>query len=397
MYSTLLLEDAAFDVKSMLSLSNSTSMFVTGILIGLQPSNKIDSIGALGSATGSAVGTAGTHIALSRLEKKFRSTLNPIINKFALPADKALEMLKKGSFVKPKSKFFNIILYTLSFLFLLLGFTVVKLVLLYLGKEQKAEVFKQYKKFLLTILFAFAVAIIVTSFITFIVKVVSVRLDLNKDYTKDKVLQAVVKAYKLVAAKYPEFAKVPLYYVKFPSAMPNAFASLPLANRNILIVPSDYSSNLTDNELVAIYLHEIGHLLNITSMSTLTILISNVMNIIMRFFTRVSKSQILAGISSDILDRFLASVAAFNREIIADTFAASMGYGKYLITGLEKLINGFSSYEDDFMGFAAHFLTHPDLDKRREYIIHIMKHYTDDAFHKTTSILKRYTDDASHK
>jgi Zn-dependent protease with chaperone function len=307
-------------------------------------------------------------------------------------------MLKKGSFVKPKSKFFNIILYALSFLFLLLGFTVVKLVLLYLGKEQKAEVFKQYKKFLLTILLAFAVAIIVTSFIIFIVKAVSVRLDLNKDYADEaRPIQAIVKAARLVAAKYPAFAKVPLYYVKFPSEMYDAFASLPLANRNILIVPSAYSFNLTDNELVAIYLHEIGHLLNITSMSTLTILISNVMNVIMRFFTKVSKSQILAGISSDILDRFLASVAAFNREIIADTFAASMGYGKHLITSLEKLINGYSTYKGDFTGFAAHFLDHPDLEKRKEYIIHIMKHYTDDAFHKTANIIKRYTDDTSRK
>jgi Zn-dependent protease with chaperone function len=369
----------------MLSFSNSAAMFVTGILIGLQSSRKVGPINALGSAAG----TAGTHVTLTVLEHKFLSTLSPIINKFALPADKALEMLKKGSFVKPKSKFFNIILYVLSFLFLLLGFTVVKLVLLYLGKEQKAEVFKQYKKFLLTILLAFAVAIIASSIIMFMVKSASVRLDLNKDYAdEDRPVQAIVRAGKLVAAKYPEFAKVPLYYVKFPSVMYNAFASLPLANRNILIVPTDYSSNLTDDELVAIYLHEIGHLLNITSMSTLTILISNVMNVIMRFFTKVSKAQILAGISSDILDRFLASVAAFNREIIADTFVASMGYGKHLITSLEKLINGYSTYKDDFTGFAAHFLDHPDLEKRKEYIIHIMKHYTDDAFHKTTSILK---------
>jgi Zn-dependent protease with chaperone function len=185
---------------------------------------------------------------------------------------------------------------------------------------------------------------------------------------------AVAKAWKLVASKYPEFGKKPIYAALAPNH--DGFACVKFHDRNIILIPTTFTGSLTEHELVAFYLHELGHLINMRSASIICDTIASYTVLWVRLLTQISWASIVTEIGGDILDRFFASVASFNQEITADMFAASFGYGAALKSGLKKVIPMEEDEREAPSGkSSAGFLTHPLIKKRLADLDYAIKKY----------------------
>jgi hypothetical protein len=166
MYSALLLEDFWSNVKSQIQFNKPVSTFIAGMIAGLHvpgknPANSpLAKIGLmLGSGTAKYVSHKKFTAMLDQIEVEFHRTFAPIVSKFTTPIDKVVRTIKDGSVVGPNSKLYSVIQFAATFLFLFLGFTTTKVILLLLGKENKKDVLKQYKRFALIVLLSFMIAI----------------------------------------------------------------------------------------------------------------------------------------------------------------------------------------------------------------------------------------------
>jgi len=390
MYSVILLEDFVTSLRRYIAYNKPTSTFIAGLLTGLYSVSYRTVIhkGLLAK---------GIFDLFNHLEDKYEHKLEPIVNKFAIPIDKAVESIKDGSFIAPTSKFYDIIQSIVTILLLFLGFAIGKIITILLGKEKKEGLLKQYKKFIRNNLITFVLVFIAMQAIKpWIPRVVFG--DLHKiDFTAfknsdNKIKNAVAKVYDLVVAKYPKFAKVPLYYVDENNKY--AFYASKLSDKSIIGMPKKLEIPLTEDELVAIYLHEFGHLLNMFSTSPVTFLVIHYVVLRVQLFTRISEVQLVTELGSNIIDRFLNSVASFNQEIVADTFAASMGYSKQLKSALQKLVasmdGSISTTGDQTNAFIHRFLSHPDTDRRIKTIESLEKYYqqqTNELVQKSTEVI----------
>jgi Zn-dependent protease with chaperone function len=193
-----------------------------------------------------------------------------------------------------------------------------------------------------------------------------------------KLRRAVAKAYELVVARYPQVAKVPLYYEI--SSFDDEYA-MKYNDKNILGVPAEYFPHVTEEEYVAVYLHEFGHLLNVHSHSLVNFVPVLSMTMWMYSFTKLTWASALVEFASGIMDQFLASVASFNQEIAADTFAASFGYGPQLISALRKISRFYEPTDADWKEAHKRLLSHPARKERfakiKQAIVSYYKEQTD--------------------
>jgi len=392
MYSTLLLEDFTEGLKHFVAYNKPTSTFIAGLLAGLYSASYRTVIhkGLLAK---------GILDLFNYLQDKYERNLEPIVNKFTIPIDKAAESIKDGSFIAPTSKFYDIIQSIVTILLLFLGFAIGKIIAILLGKEKKESLLKQYKKFIRNNLITFVLVFIAMQ----VIKPWMPRAvfgDLHKiDFTAfknsdNKIENAVAKVYDLVVAKYPKFAKVPVYYAIVDNPNSFGFYAAKLSDKSVIGMPKKLEISLTEDELVAIYLHEFGHLLNMFSTSLPTMAIVRYVVLRVQLFTRISEVQLVTELGSDIIDRFLKSVASFNQEIVADTFAVSMGYSKQLKSALQKLVDSIrgsaSTTSDHTNAFIQGFLSHPSVDRRFKNIESLEKYYqqqTNELVQKSTEVI----------
>jgi Zn-dependent protease with chaperone function len=395
MYSTLLLEDFITSLKRRMILTAPISTFVTGFFIGMDTAIKSNKSKKSMAKKATSIILFLLTISMERLQQIFYQTLAPIIDKFTLPIDKVVKSIKDKSFLAPNSRFYDIIALALSFLFLVLGFTLANLVLLKLKIIALSQSYQKYKHFLWAILKAYGIALAVD----IAVDLLSSPINYGKIFKFDvetlkkspnRAKQAAAKAYELVASKYPQITKVPTYYISNFMASAGFFC-IKYPNKNYVGIPKEFIAALTDNELVAIYLHEFGHLLNVPSASigayyTTVVLTYKIQNLA----HSTSTIKEIVEFTSLILDHFMASVASFNQEIYADTFAVSMGYGRYLSSALQKLEKHFRT-DEDVAAFVHRIVTHPQTNKRVENIEkaeQYFKQQTNELFEKSTEIIK---------
>jgi Zn-dependent protease with chaperone function len=105
-----------------------------------------------------------------------------------------------------------------------------------------------------------------------------------------------------------------------------------------------WSSLFTTKEIIAVLLHEIGHALTISRVSTFTYLLYS--TIVSLFQATISESQTkLRFLHTMLIDFAYGLLIAFRNmrnEIYADSFAVSCGYGEYLKKALIRLTNIYS-------------------------------------------------------
>ena len=384
MYSTLLLEDFTTSLKRYIAQNNPVSTFIVGLLAGIYGSQYSQfNLKRLSNYLISKL--------LNIVEESNYDKFAVIINKFTTPIDKVVKSIKDKSFIAPSSKFYDIIQIAISLLLLFLGFAIGEMiVVLRDGKKEGPR--RQCKGFikvvLITFVIIFSILYLLKSPIIFFTYGDYHKISFTTfKNSKNKIKQAVVKAYELVVTKYPEFATVPLYYVAESDTY--GFYCVKLTDKSLLGIPNKLVLPLTEDELVAIYLHEFGHLLNVHSRSPIPLLALYLIEARIRLLTKLSGTRIIAEIGGNIIDRFFASVASFNQEIYADVFATSMGYGRQLKSALQKLENSMSTNQTNL--FAHRFLTHPTVGKRVDYIEQAEKHFkqeTNELFEKSTEIIK---------
>ena len=382
MYSTLLLEDFWSGLKNSIQSNNPVSTFIVGMIAGLYvPKKSHSKLKKLKNGVTIGGKLISQRFLLELFDKymlKFRTIFSPIITKFTAPIDKVVKSLENNTFVTPHSKFFDIIQYAITFFFLFLGFTTTKVILLLLGKEKKENLFKQYKKFITTIVIALFLSLIIGLIHSF-GRPKLYKLDIDEfKRSPYKLRRAVAKAYELVASKYPQITKVPLYYEI--SSFDDEYA-IKYNGKNVLGVPEKYPAYVTEEEYVAVYLHEFGHLLNIRSISWVNAIVIEFITIWMSSFTKLTWASTLVEFASEIIDQFLASVASFNQEIAADTFAASFGYGPQLISALRKISRSYEPTETDYQEARSGLLSHPTRKERfariKQAIVNYYKEQTE--------------------
>jgi Zn-dependent protease with chaperone function len=377
MYSALLLEDFWSGLKNSIQSSNPVSTFIVGMLAGLYvPKKSHSKLEKLKNGVIIGGKLISQRLLLELFDKhlrKFRTIFSPIIAKFTTPIAKVVKSLENNTFVTPHSKFFDIIQYAITFLFLFLGFTTTKVILLLLGKEKKENLFEQYKKFITTIVIALFLSLIM-GLINSFDKSKLHKLDIDEfKRSPYKLRRAVAKAYELVASRYPQITKVPLYYEI--SSFDDEYA-IKYNGKNVLGVPAEYPTHVTEEEYVAVYLHEFGHLLNIRSLSTVHFATVTFITLWMRSFTKLTWASALMEFAGEIIDQFLASVTSFNQEIAADTFAASFGYGPQLISALRKISRSYEFTEADWKEtLKSKLLSHPARKERFAKIKYAIVNY----------------------
>ena len=168
--------------------------------------------------------------------------------------------------------------------------------------------------------------------------------------SKSKILNAVSDAFRIALSKVPELHnyKLRLMLVKLNSKTDlNAFY-MPLGRSDTLtfgILGTNFWSRLfTTKEIIAVLLHEIGHALTISRVSTFTYLLYS--TIVSLFQATISESQTkLRFLHTMLIDFVYGLLIAFRNmrnEIYADSFAVSCGYGEYLKKALIRLTNIYS-------------------------------------------------------
>jgi Zn-dependent protease with chaperone function len=388
MYSTILLEDFTSSLKSRLLFGNPVTAFVIGLTASLSVITHDSTISQFVKIAVRSIPPIG----ITMLERKYNSKLSPIINRFTTPIDKVVKSIKDGSFVTPNSKFFDIIQIGVTLLLLLLGFTIGTLILFKLRIIQKRAIYIMYKNYLYNMMFALTIAVVIgitKGYATMHSFGELQKVDIDKfKVSKNRAKRAVAKTYELVGAKYPKFTAVPLYYLFSNIAFD--FWAMKAHSKNIVGIPREPLQSLTDDELVAIYLHEFGHLLNMASISLECIYIVQFLFVGIRFST-TTWAGILAEIGGTLFDEFNASVASFNREIMADAFAVSMGYDKQLKSALQKVEAALHSKDDEELSSSSPgFLTHPQTNERIENIektAQYFKQQTNELFKASTEIV----------
>jgi len=168
--------------------------------------------------------------------------------------------------------------------------------------------------------------------------------------SKSKILNAVSDAFRIALSKVPELHnyKLRLMLVKLNSKTDlNAFY-MPLGRSDTLtfgILGTNFWSSLfTTKEIIAVLLHEIGHALTISRVSTFTYLLYS--TIVSLFQTTISEARTkLSTLHTILIDFAYGLLIAFRNmrnEIYADSFAVSCGYGEYLKKALIRLTNIYS-------------------------------------------------------
>jgi len=391
MYSSVLLEDFA-SLKKKVLLTQPVSAFLVGLLAGFRSSSSSPSI----TVTGIKI-PVGLHIKalaaglLNASERTLVKQLSPIINKFTTPVDKVVEELKDSSFVKPNSKLFDIIRYATTIVLLFLGYTISQLILLLFDKDYKKEnLFNNLKAFIKNLLTTFIIVLVLLiPNLIFSGKFIKFNYDEFRT-SDDKIKQAAAKAYDLTINRYPKFANVPLYY-KMTKSNTAGFFCMKLTSKNIIGIPKTLTLPLTDDELVALYLHEFGYLLHGYSYSMINSYVIGALFYSIKNFSQATWTQIVASIGSDLLDRFYEAVTLYNQEIYADTFAVSMGYGSQLKSALQKLKPSKSTLKSTLFDVKHNLLIHPVTDERLKHIEQAEKYYQqqiNELIQKTTEIVK---------
>jgi Zn-dependent protease with chaperone function len=392
MYSTLLLEDFA-SLKKKVLLTQPVSAFLMGLLAGFRSSSSLPSITVAGIKI-----SMGTYIKswvallLNVSERTLVKQLSPIINKFTTPVDKVVEELKDSSFVKPNSKLFDVIRYATAIVLVFLGYTISQLTLLLLDKDyKKKNLFNNLKAFIKNLLTTF---IIVLAFwspeLLFSGKLIKFNYDEFRT-SDDKIKQAIAKAYDLTINRYPKFANVPLYYKITKSNTVGLFC-MKLTSKNVIGIPKTLTLPLTDDELVALYLHEFGYLLHGYSYSILNSYVIGALFYSIKDFSQATWAKILVSIVGDLLDRFYEAVTLYNQEIYADTFAVSMGYGSQLRSALQKLKPSKLTVKSTLFDVKHNLLIHPVTGERLAHIEQAEKYYqqqTNELIQKTTEIVNK--------
>jgi len=379
-------------LKRYITYNNPVSTFIAGLLAGLYTPQRLRYLIAIPKGIGSYI----TSQLLDAIEETYYDKFVIIINKFTSPIDTVVKSIKDKSFIAPNSKFYDIIQTGVTLLLLFLGFAIGKIIAVLRDTEKKENLFKQYKKFikvnLITFVLIFGIAFFMRSYLSHVIYGEYHKIDFSAFKDSDnKIKRVVAKVYDLVVTKYPEFAKVPLYYIDENDTF--GFYAIKLTNKSIIGIPKKLITPLTEDDLIAIYLHEFGHLLNVPSHSAITLLALSVVVTRVRLLTRISRVQLVTTLGSDIIDRFFASVASFNKEIIADTFTVSMGYGPQLKLALQKLERACacdSTTIDPTNLFIHRFLSHPIIDNRVDYMEQAEKHFkqeTSELIQKSTEMI----------
>jgi len=391
-YSAILLEDFVTGLRRNIAINDSVSTFIAGLLAGVYGAQKPI------IATAAYKGVANFGSLFDLIEGLGYKKFSAVITKFTMPIDKVVKSIKDGSFIAPSSKFYDIIQIGVTLLLLFLGFIIGKLISFRLSKEKQSNLVKQFKRYLIVNIISFVVIFIITSLYMPTLRRAWLGGELQKiDFSTFKdsdniIKRAVAKAYDLVITKYPEFAKVPLYYVAEDDVY--GFYCIKYTDKSVLGIPYRLEPPLTEDELIAIYLHEFGHLLNVDSGSSTAAIIVSFVVLRVRMFTKMTNLQLATELGSIIIDRFFAAVASFNQEITADVFAASMGYGSQLRSALRKLeasMKGSTATTDQTSAFIHKFLSHPQTNKRVDYIEQAENHFkqqTNELVQKSTEVVK---------
>jgi Zn-dependent protease with chaperone function len=389
MYNSLLLEDFQLSLKRYIAYNRPVSTFLAGVLAGLYT---LDENNMLFNAIRSGV----SHYVIDYLDDHLADKIEPIINKFTTPVKTVVERIKDGSFLTPNTKLFDIIQYGVTFLLLSLGFVVGRATLLSLGIEKKQSLWKSYTKFVLIILSAFAVIVsLIKTTEAGDPTILPRKFNLEGfKHSKSRIKRAYAAAYEIVAAKYPQITKIPLYYVNNDLELYGLYYDK-WHDKNIIGIPNEQLEIFSDHELIGAFIHELGHLLELRSESPQTERFIIFMLTIIRAITETSWAKSITSIGADILDRFFASLSYFNQEIFADVFAASFGYGPYLRSFLRKFmehdISEIIKGDIDSTYKVRHgFLSHPNNTHRIEYIAQAEKYFkkeTEELLRRTTQVV----------
>jgi hypothetical protein len=393
-YSALLVEDFITGLRRNIEVNKPASTFIIGVLISLyEPTTK--------NLLGKTIRSVGAHHIIAYLEDRLYHDIEPIINNFVQPVEKAIDTIIDGSFITPNSKFYDIIQFGVTFLLLSLGFVIGKLIATRFGNERKENLFKQYKKFVTIILAAFVIASAImlypdqgdapTNPREFDDEALK-----NFKVSKNRNKRAFAKAYELVVAKYPQLKKVPLYYTN-NDLDDMGYDYDKRHNRNIMGIPKVASPSFTDDELVAGYIHELGHLLGMRPWSPFTESVINLLVMVVRSITESSYTKTVVGVGAHILDNFFRSVSFFNDEMFADVFTVPFGYGEATKSFLRKYFTyNHVTYPGDVesvIGKLKHeFISHSNNNKRIEYIERAERYYKqrmEELAQKTTDVIKK--------
>ncbi len=231
-------------------------------------------------------------------------------------------------------------------------------------------------------------------FLMSIIKQLESTSELNKNITnlkpqtidellssKDNIEVALGKALTIASTKYAKQLnayKIKYYRAQYRTekdAVLYAYMSVKSMNSLIFIGPEKTVDSLSEDEIIAIWLHEIGHSLSISQVALSTFLVVNLIAIISSVLdsTRGSILSTTHLILKDIIQDISTSMNSLQAEQIADTFVAQFGYASDLRNALTKAFSQTKTNSNKVSISARNSLllkitTHPDIESRVEYL-----------------------------
>jgi Zn-dependent protease with chaperone function len=152
--------------------------------------------------------------------------------------------------------------------------------------------------------------------------------------SNDPVQRALARAYDLTKTAVPEFANRKVYVGASDGGPLNAFCMSQKSIYIHILNISAWRRHFTEEELTAVFLHELGHAVTLGGYSLMGDILYGTVSMSADFFY---KTDALHSIGFHLINGLRRGFASLRKEVLADSFAVRFDYGPHLQSALRKI------------------------------------------------------------
>ncbi|MEM3860370.1 MAG: M48 family metalloprotease [Candidatus Micrarchaeaceae archaeon] len=377
MYNTVLLESKS-DITNIIKDGSIVQSLIEGIKLSLQ-------VHAAPFMNKTVIPLVTIILALSF--DSVNQAYAKIIEKFLRPIDKIIEGWKNNEFVVQNTS--SIIIPILNILMFAWGMIIGTTIFKKLFKLKPQKLGFSFNNILFSFLTIIDLLTLLSSISILTAKRPSYSIE-SLLKSKYKTATLLAKALAIASSKYKQCENPVKVLVVKESRLDYAYVKI--GDEPTFLVPDTMLSTFTDDEVIAIFLHEIGHCISVrrTSIPTFLILVlENVISSIHSFFSGLNSAatHLLFMLTDDIRQ----SINSIRDEQIADAFVYQFGYATDLKHALEKLDRYISQKYTLQSPLKIGFISHPSTKKRINYLDELSK-MSDNIEKVTYETLKKELD-----